>query len=120
VSFTLPFRTYSEGNLSEHWTKRATRHKLHKEGIAKVMKGLTCKITMPCTITLTRYAKQFLDAHDNLRTSFKYIVDKICAEITGDHRPGRADGRAGFTFQYEQKKSKEYAISVLIEFDCTK
>jgi len=116
VSFTLPLKTLSEANISEHWTKRAARHKQQKSAIHYMMNLVQPHVKIPCTITCKRYGKRLLDAHDNLPISFKHLVDQICVCITGDKRPGRADGNPGFTFKYEQEKSKEYFIKVTIDF----
>ena len=35
---------------------------------------------------VNRFAPNELDEFDNLPMSFKYIVDAICAIITGEHR----------------------------------
>jgi hypothetical protein len=46
----------------------------------------------------------------------KYINDQVCAEITGDHRPGRADDNEEITIQYDQIKSKVFGVKIIIEF----
>lgn len=116
VSFTLPLKTLSEANLSEHWTKRAARHKEQKLMVGYAMTQVKQLVKMPCTIIMKRYGKRLLDAHDNLPISFKHVADQISKEITGDIRPGRADNNPGLTFKYDQEKSKEYFIKVTIEF----
>ena len=116
VSFTLPLKTLSEANVSEHWSKRASRHKEQKAAVNHAMNLVKSRLRMPCTITCKRYGKRLLDAHDNLPISFKHILDQICVCITGDKRPGRADGHQGFTFRYDQEKSKEYFIKITIDF----
>ena len=118
--FTLPLRTLSEANISEHWTKRADRHKKQKLMVSYAMSRVKPYISMPCTITCKRYGTRLLDAHDNLPISFKHILDQICVAITGDKRPGRADGHPGLTFKYDQEKSKTYYIKITIESTCPK
>jgi len=110
----------SEANISEHWTKRADRHKKQKLMVSYAMSRVKEYISMPCTITCKRYGKKLLDAHDNLPISFKHILDQICIGITGDKRPGRADGHSGLTFKYDQEKSKTYYIKITIEYPCPK
>ena len=73
-------------------------------------------IEMPCVLKVTRFAPKMLDRHDNLPYSAKWVMDQLCAEITGDHRPGRADGYEGFTFQYDQVKSKKYYVKIEISW----
>lgn len=111
----LPLKT-KEYNVVEKWQDRVARHTKQKYSILYVMNELKDHVKMPCTLTFKRYGKKLLDAHDNLSGSFKHIVDHVCACITGDKRPGRADGHPGFTFKYEQEKSKEYFIKVTIDF----
>lgn len=57
-----------------------------------------------------------MDAHDNLRMALKYLLDSVCAEITGELRPGLADANPGFTFEYDQQKSKNYAVKIEIRW----
>jgi hypothetical protein len=118
VTFTLPIRTYSEANCSENWRKKHARHKTQKAMVSYAMMRSKEYVSLPCTVTMKRYCKTFLDYQDNLPISFKYILDTICAHITGDFRPGRADGRPGFTFAYEQEKSKNYFIRITIQSAC--
>ena len=73
-------------------------------------------ITMPCTIKCIRYAKKEIDKHDNLPMSFKNLVDCVAAEITDDRRPGLADSNKGFTFLYDQVKSKKYYVKIEISW----
>jgi len=110
-------RFYKNGKPKpEHWTERAARHKIQKKKVFFAL--VNCKeiIKLPCTIKYTRYAPGFLDEHDNLRISGKYVIDQCCAEITGEYRPGRADSNKGFTFQYDQVKSKKYYVKIEISW----
>ncbi len=114
IEIILPIRTVSEANNFDHWTKKQKRHKKQKWWVELAF--TQCKCQIPCVITLIRLAPRFLDAEDNLRMSVKYIKDYIAAYITGDHRPGRADGSKLLTWHYDQVKSKQYAIKIIIEF----
>lgn len=117
VAITLPIRTYSP-NQYEPWQKKAKREKAQKRAVMFAMIPIKEThrdiLSLPCTVRLTRFAPKFLDAHDNLPMSQKKILDQTCAEITGDFVPGRADSYAGFTFQYDQVKSKVYGIKIEI------
>lgn len=115
LDITLPIKTISEANCHEHWTKRHRRHKKQKNILFWYL--LECKklVKFPCTITFIRYAPKFLDAHDNLPMSMKWLCDQLCAEITGDLRPGRADDFEGIKIQYDQVKCKKYAVKIIIE-----
>lgn len=96
--------------------KRFARQKKQKQAVRLAMHDLAKHINMPCKISLTRFAPRMLDHHDNLPTSFKYIVDMVAAVITGDYRPGRADSDPRLSFSYDQVKAKEYAVKIAISF----
>jgi hypothetical protein len=117
ITLTLPIRTVSEANCTEPWQKRHKRHKLQKKTIFFELLPYKYLISTPCTITLIRYAPKELDKHDNLPMSFKYLLDGLAAEISGDYRPGRADSSNNFTIHYDQVKSKAYGVKIIIEFD---
>ncbi len=116
IELILPLKAANEANSSEHWTKKQKRHRLQKRSVFYFMANVKKLIKMPCTITFVRYAPKFLDAHDNLRMSFKYILDGVTACITGDYRAGLADNNPGFTFQYDQVKDAKYKIKIIFEF----
>lgn len=115
VEITLPMRTVTEANCFEHWTKKHKRHKIQQKSIGLSLNPLKNIIKLPCHIELTRYAPKSLDKYDNLPMSFKYIVDACCAIIKNDFRPGRADDDERFTISYDQVKSKNYGIKIVIK-----
>ena len=110
----LPIRTVSEANCFEPWKKRYIRHKEQQRIVSLWLNPLRHEIKMPCKIMLTRFAPDSLDAFDNLPVSFKYIADAVCAIITGDHRPGRADGDKRITMACDQIKMNKYGIRIEI------
>lgn len=123
--FHMPIVTVSEANNFEHWTKKHKRHKLQKQIVQSVMKMQSVtsypqgvvdvwRFVIPCHIKLTRIAPGTLDRWDNLPMSLKYVLDAICAVVTGDYRPGRADDNEGITVSYDQKFCKEYGV--ILEF----
>lgn len=117
IEILLPLRTVSEANCFEAWRNKHKRHKAQKRAVMFAMIPLKKFITTDkCTLRFTRYAPGTLNAHDNLRMALKYIVDQTCAEIMNDFRPGRADDGDNFTFEYDQVKSKEYAVKIEILF----
>lgn len=116
IEILLPLRTVSEANCFEAWRNRHKRHKAQKRAVIFAMIPIKHLVKFPCTLRFVRYAPRELDAHDNLRMSVKYIVDQTCAEILNDFRPGRADGFKDFTFEYDQVKSKVYAVKIEILF----
>lgn len=99
----------------EHWTDGHKRHKAQKEMTALMLRPHRHLFHVPCRITLTRYASRKLDRFDNLPMSLKYILDMICAVITDDYRPGRADDNEQIDVVYKQILSKEYAVKIKIE-----
>ena len=116
VVLDLPLQTVSEANCFEHWTKKHQRHKAQQKMVAVFLKPHRDKIKLPCKVMLTRFAPDQLDAFENLPMSFKYIVDAICAIVTGDYRPGRADGDKRISLACDQVTSKEYGIRIEIIF----
>lgn len=117
IIFQIPAKTVSEANSSEHWVKKANRHKLQKWMVKKAFKDHELNIKLPVEITFTRIAPRLLDEHDNLPCCFKYMLDQFAAEITGIKQAGRADDCKEITWKYSQKKGKvrEYAVEVKIE-----
>lgn len=129
LTLSLPLRTESEANggvkksfmrngkkcyKNEHWTDKHKRHKMQKNVIFLALKPKRDKLRLPCHIILTRYAPRSLDRHDNLPCSFKYILDALCAVITGNYAPGRADSDGRITVAYDQVKSSDYRIKIEI------
>lgn len=112
----LPLKTVSEANLSEHWTKSSARHKKQKLIVRLELLKHKPNITIPCKIYLTRIAPRKLDSRDNLRMSFKWIVDAICDYITPGLAAGRSDDNDQIDIHYfqEKGKAKEYAIRIQI------
>jgi len=115
VFLTLPVKTVSEANCFEHWSKKSRRHKLQQSKVALALKPIRNHVKLPCSIKLTRFASRKLDKHDNLPMSLKYIVDAICAIITGDYRAGKADDNEEISISYDQVQSKISYVTVLIE-----
>lgn len=116
VELILPLRTVSEANCFEPWQKKHKRHKAQKKAAFFAILEFKHLIKLPCRLTYVRYAPKLLDKHDNLPISMKYLNDQICAEITNDHRPGRADDNELIEIKYDQVKSKVYGVKIIIEF----
>ena len=116
VSWQLPIKTARESNSSEHWAKKAKRHRLQKIKIKSAFLKDRPQIEIPCHVILTRISPRSLDCHDNLPMSFKWIVDSICDYIFPGMAAGRADDSKEITWEYRQEKGKvrEYAIKIEI------
>lgn len=116
VIVDLPIRTVSEANCFEPWRVKHGRHKEQQRIVALGLNPLKENWRLPCRIMLTRFAPDELDVFDNLPMSFKYIVDAVCAIITGNYVAGRADSDKRITIACDQKKSEAYGIRIEITF----
>lgn len=117
MKIKLPIKTVSEANLNrEHWAKKHRRHKLQKEAIKLCCTGRITPDLLPCTIKLTRIAPRFLDSHDNLPCSFKFILDSLAALLVPGKANGQADSDKRIQVIYDQIKGvpHEYAIEIEI------
>ncbi len=112
---TIPLKIESEGNKHGHHMARYARLKKHT-GIIKLMLG-TCRIKLPCTVTMTRIAPRELDEHDNLRSALKHVVDCVSDHLIPGLKAGRADGSKDIKWEYRQAKGRplEYALTIKIE-----
>lgn len=119
ASWQLPIKTASEGNSSEHWTKKAKRHKIQKFLIKQAYHCDRPAIHLPCTVMLTRIAPRALDCHDNLRMGLKWVADAVSECLIPGKAVGRADDSKEITWQYAQEKGqpREYAVRIEIMKD---
>jgi hypothetical protein len=130
IELMIPIVTVSEANggvkkcykwrgktryKSEHWTDKHSRHKKQKGAVFLMLKPYKSKISLPCHITLTRFAPNKLDRFDNLPMSLKWILDACCAVITGDYRPGRADDNELIDVSYKQVINQSYSVQIRIQ-----
>lgn len=130
IEFLLPIETFSEANggpkktifrngkkiyKREHWSDAAARHRKQKGMVFLCLKPSRSFFKLPCHVTLTRYASTKLDRSDNLPCSMKWIYDAVCAVITGDYRPGRADDSEEINVTYKQVISDEMWVRIRIE-----
>lgn len=114
VIIDLPLQTKSEANCFEPWQVKHGRHKDQQRVVALGLNPLRDKVTLPCKIMLIRFAPDQLDAFDNLPMSFKYIVDAVCAIITGEYRAGKADSDKRISIACDQVKSEAYGVRIEI------
>ena len=113
----LPIKTVSEANCFEPWRVKHGRHKDQQRVVALGLQPLREKVKLPCRIMLTRFAPDELDAFDNLPMSFKYIVDAVCAIITGEYRAGKADSDKRISIACGQVKSSEYGVRIELTWE---
>lgn len=129
IEAMIPILTVSEANggvkktflkngkkiyKSEHWRDKHKRHKIQKSAVILMLNPFKHLFTLPCTITLTRYAPNKLDRHDNLPMALKWVLDACCSVITGDYRAGRADSCEEIDVIYKQVVSHEYGVKIHI------
>jgi len=110
MKFTIPIKTVSEANQSEHWAKKAKRAKNQRSG-AYMYSLQACNNKLPpkpWLIILTRCGKRYLD-EDNNAGSLKHVQDGICDAI------GIDDGDKSNKYVYRQRKEKEYFVEVEIK-----
>lgn len=112
ILLDLPIQTVSEANCFEPWRVKHGRHKEQQRIVALALNPLKGNVRLPCRLVLTRFAPDSLDKFDNLPMSFKYIVDAVCAIITGEYRAGKADGDPRISISCNQVKSDAYGIRI--------
>jgi hypothetical protein len=113
IDWTLPLKTISEANISQHWTAKKKRHDQQKRMIGMYWLIHRPSIKLPCEVILTRLAPGRLDS-DNLPVSMKWIRDSIANHLISGLPPGRADDSPLITWTYSQQKSKVYQVNVII------
>lgn len=115
IEFTVPIRTYSEANRSEHWTKRHKRHQGQRLILNSFLNKHCQNVNLPIKIIITRIAPRPLD-FDNLTMSVKFIRDSLAMFFIPGGRSGQNDSDVRFNWFYEQNKGipKQYAIKINI------
>lgn len=125
ITWTLPLKTVSESNCSEHWSKKRKRHKTQQFFIRQLFLHEKEKISLPCMIILTRISTRNLDFEENLPMAFKWIKDEIGACLFPDKvvvyqkkngkiaiNKGHADSDSRIHWKYLQEKGKTHAIRI--------
>ncbi len=120
----MPIKTVSEANCSEHWTKKATRHKRQQWFCKLFFERYVKNIYLPCVVSMTRIGPRILD-DDNLRFSLKWVRDEISECLIPEkrstyldkngklrHIKGRADDDPRIIWQYYQEKNKNYGVRI--------
>jgi hypothetical protein len=129
ITWELPLRTVSEANCSEHWSKKAKRHRQQQFFVRSLFNHEAWQIYLPCIITLTRRSMRFLDSDDNLPMAFKFIKDELSECILAPKRKyyqnkkgawipikGRYDNDPQIIWKYAQEKSKRLGIKIEIDY----
>lgn len=116
IRWEIPIKTVSELNSSEHWKKKWQRHKRQQYFVSISLKKVIHKVSLPCTVTITRISPKSLD-YDNLVCSQKWVVDAICDLLVPGLRAGRADADDRIKVDYAQEKGNILGIRIEIEFN---
>lgn len=117
VTLTLPIKTVSEANSTEHWQRKAKRHRQQKQRVQLFMCNYRELIKFPVKITITRIAPRKLD-FDNLVMSQKFLLDGVCDQLVPGLRPGRADADPRILpVVYEQEKGAPKFYATRVQFD---
>ena len=127
IIWSLPLKTMSEANCSEHWTDKSKRHKTQQLFIRSLFNGETRDIPMPCEISLIRVSPRFLDEEENLPMAFKWIKDEIGACLFPEKivfyqkkngkiacNKGHSDSDPRVKWKYSQEKAKRLGIRIEI------
>jgi hypothetical protein len=115
AAWTLNITTVSEANSSEHWSKKDKRHDLQQQFVKlSFERHAGGKVVLPCKIRLTRLGMRFLDRHDNLRMSLKWVVDQLADCISPGKAKGRADDDPRIEWEYAQEKHPISAVRIEI------
>ena len=110
LTIRLDLRAVSEANANDALKSKLGRKKRMKQAVFTKLATLAGVLPqLPITVTLTRFGPKKLDGWDNLRMSFKSVVDTI-AMVYGpkDHDPR-------YRWKYGQRKAKRHAVEIKIE-----
>lgn len=118
LEFTVPIKTVSELNISEHWTKKSKRHRAQQLFIRLAFREIRTEIGLPCVVDLIRISPRVLD-YSNLVGALKWVQDEVSEllipEKTGSYVnkagkviaiKGRADNDPRITWNFKQEKGK--------------
>jgi hypothetical protein len=70
--------------------------------------GVRPPFGLPVEVTIIRLSPGELDQHDNLPGSAKHVTDSIAEWF------GHPDKSPGFTWRFEQRKARHYAVGIRI------
>lgn len=127
IVWSLPLKTVSEANKSEHWLVARRRHKQQQFFIRRLFAKRDVKIPTPCMVKLVRLAGRELDKDDNLRMAFKWIKDEIADCLFPEKQmsyvakngkiiqlKGRTDDSPLVKWEYDQERSRILGIRIEI------
>ena len=119
VTWTIPLKTVSEANCSEHWTKKAKRHRQQQFFIRCLFNVDGNVLRPPCEVKMIRVGPRYLDKEENLPCALKWVKDEIADCLQPDKVKtyvdkkgkirkikGRTDDNPEITWLYDQEKGK--------------
>lgn len=109
IKVLLPIKIVSVANLREHWSKRASRAKLHRSTAFIMLRAWGAPPAPPLTVTMTRIGFNSLDKDDNLPAAIKAAKDGIADWL------GLDDADPRITWKYEQQKGKRTEYGLIVE-----
>lgn len=106
VLLQLPIRVVSGDNARIHWGQRSRQTKQKRQGIGLLLNGHGLRL--PVLARMVRLAPRKLDGHDGLRSAMKVVADAVADAF------GVRDDNVWISFDYDQKPSKAYGITIMI------
>ena len=112
MKVTVPMKT-AGSNAREHHMARHRRVKHERHNVGWLLQGKAQP--PPCTVTLVRLGPNTkpLDG-DNLQAALKAARDEVAKWLGVD------DGSALVTWKYDQRRQKDWAVEIDIEWHCAK
>lgn len=109
---TLPIRTVSEANSSQHWRFKNARKKAQQQEVRVEMQNRLRgqKIALPCRVTLTRVGCHALDK-DNLANSFKGIQDEVARVLGVDDGD---ESKVSWFYEQHVIGRRQYSVKIAI------
>jgi len=104
----LHIKTVSTLNTREHFRVAAKRKAIQRAQTRRVVSQLPTP-QLPAIVCLTRHSAGSLDAHDNLPSAFKHVVDELAVWL------GIDDANPLVQWRYEQEKCKRGQTWVTVE-----
>ena len=118
IDIFVPMETVSEANVSEHYMKKSSRHKMQQWTTACYLQNhrVKEKIFLPCNILLIWRGKRKRDSDNNI-ISLKAIRDSLANYLIPGKAKGQADGDNRLNWLYGQLPTKHETGVWIILYD---
>jgi hypothetical protein len=110
IRIDIPLQTVSLLNRRDCWQVTAKRKKHQRKVVGLYMRRFKPPAP-PVVVTLTRLSAGTLDAHDNLPSAFKHVVDALAQWL------GIDDGDPSVRWIYAQQKAKPHTHQIIVEIN---